>query len=303
MPTFADDILTQTNNIVKDSTLSNLEEAVQVFKEAPATDWIPMLLKNYLVPLGIRVIAAVLVFIVCRWAIELIRNAVERRMERRQTDVSLRSFLSSLIRVVLNFIMIIFVIGILGINTSSLVALLASAGLAVGMALSGTLQNFAGGVMIVLFKPFKVGDFIEAQGTSGTVKDIQIFNTILLTVDNKTVIVPNGPLSTNIMTNYSTAESRRVDWTFTISYGDDFDKARRVLLQLCEDEERILKQPAVAIGLNRMTDNAVEISTKAWVKSADYWNVYFCMNEKVYKTFRQEGLNIPFPQMDVHIKN
>ncbi len=303
MPTVAENILSQTNKAVKDSTLSNLEEAVQVFKDAPASDWVPMLLKNYLVPLGLRIIAAVLVLIICRWAIRMIHSAMERRMGRRNTDVSLRSFLSSLVRVALNFIMIIFVVGVLGINTSSLVALLASAGLAIGMALSGSLQNFAGGVMIVLFKPFKVGDFIEAQGASGTVKEILIFNTVLLTVDNKTVIIPNGPLSTNIITNYSTAENRRVDWTFTVSYGDDFDKARRVLLQLCEEDERILKQPAVAVGLNRMTDNALEISTKAWVKSADYWGVYFSMNEKVYKTFQQEGLSIPFPQMDVHIKN
>ena len=194
------------------------------------------------------------------------------------------------------------IIGILGINTSSLVALLASAGLAVGMSLGGTLQNFAGGVLIIMFRPFKVGDFISAQGMEGKVNEIQIFNTHLLTMDNKEVILPNGALATGVMTNYSKQKTRRVDWTFSISYGDDYDKAKAVLSRLCAEDPLILKDPEPFIQIGKLNDSSVDITVRAWANSADYWAVFFGMNEKVYKTFAQEGLNIPFPQVDVHVK-
>jgi small conductance mechanosensitive channel len=195
------------------------------------------------------------------------------------------------------------IVGILGINTSSLVALLASAGLAIGMALSGTLQNFAGGVMIMLFKPFKVGDFISAQGYEGKVNEIQIFNTHLLTTDNKEVILPNGILSTGTLTNFSKQETRRVDWVFSIAYGDDYDKAKAVLRRLCDEDQRIKQTPEPFIELGKLNNSSVDITLRVWVNSEDYWAVFFNMNEKVYKTFAQEGLNIPFPQMDVHVKS
>ena len=220
---------------------------------------------------------------------------------RREPDPSLASFVMSLVSALLTFFLILAIVGILGINTSSLVALLASAGLAIGMALSGTLQNFAGGVMIMLFKPFKVGDFIAAQGYEGRVSGIQIFNTTILTPDNKTVILPNGALSTGPVTNFNKETDRRVDWLVSISYGDDFDKAKAVLQRLCDAEERILKEPAPVIEILKMSDSSVDITVRVRVKPEDYWAVFFKMNEMIYKTLPQEGLHFPFPQVDVHM--
>ena len=222
-------------------------------------------------------------------------------LTKREVDASLTTFVRSLVSITLNLLLVIVIIGILGIETSSFIALFASAGVAVGMALSGTLQNFAGGVMILLFKPFKVGDFIEAQGQSGTVREIQIFNTILTTADNKVIIIPNGGLSTGLMKNYSKEPTRRVDWEFGIAYGDDYTKAREVLARLLDADSRVLKEPAYFIALTSLGASSVNIVVRAWVNSADYWGVYFDMNEKVYKTFAQENLNIPFPQMDIHL--
>ena len=288
--------------IQNDSTIMTMAETIEKVKDTPISEWLPRLVNNYLVPLGIKLVAAILIFIVGRWLVKVIKNSVNRVMERRNTEATLRSFLGSLISVLLNFILIIIIISVLGINTSSLVALLASAGLAVGMALSGTLQNFAGGVIIMIFRPFKVGDYISAQGQEGTVKEIQIFNTIIKTLDNKIITIPNGILSTGIMTNFAKEETRRVDWTFSISYGDDYDKAKSVLKSLCNADARILKTPEVFIKLAKLNESSVDITVRAWVKSADYWGVFFSMNEKVYKTLPTEGLHMPFPQMDVHVK-
>ena len=179
--------------------------------------------------------------------------------------------------------------------------LIFAVGVAIGMALSGTLQNFAGGVMILLFKPFKVGDTIEAQGQSGTVREIQIFNTILATPDNKIIIIPNGGLSTGLMKNYSREATRRVDWEFGIAYGDDYTKAKAVIARLLDADGRVLKDPAYFIALTSLGESSVNIVVRAWVNAGDYWGVYFDMNEKVYKTFAEENLNIPFPQLDVHL--
>ena len=288
--------------IQNDSTIMTMAETIEKVKDTPISEWLLRLVNNYLVPLGIKLVAAILIFIVGRWLVKVIKNSVNRVMERRNTEATLRSFLGSLISVLLNFILIIIIISVLGINTSSLVALLASAGLAVGMALSGTLQNFAGGVIIMIFRPFKVGDYISAQGQEGTVKEIQIFNTIIKTLDNKIITIPNGILSTGIMTNFAKEETRRVDWTFSISYGDDYDKAKSVLKSLCNADARILKTPEVFIELAKLNESSVDITVRAWVKSADYWGVFFSMNEKVYKTLPAEGLHMPFPQMDVHVK-
>ena len=190
----------------------------------------------------------------------------------------------------------------LGIEMTSFVAILGAAGLAVGMALSGTLQNFAAGVMILIFKPFKNGDFIEAQGHIGIVSEIQIFNTILKSLDNKTIIIPNGGLSNSSMTNYSTEPTRRVDWTFGIGYGDKTENAKEVLLRLMNEDARIISTPeAPFVAVSELGDSSVNFAVRAWVKSEDYWGVFFDMNEKVYNTFDKEGLNIPYPQMDVHV--
>lgn len=255
------------------------------------------------VSLGSKLITALIVFLVGRWIIRKLNRLLIKIMEKRQVEASLFSFTRSLVKITLNFILVIILISVLGIETSSFIALFASAGVAIGMALSGTLQNFAGGVMILLFKPFKVGDFIEAQGQSGSVKEIQIFNTIISTPDNKIIIIPNGGLSTGITKNYSKEEMRRVDWEFGIAYGDNYDTAKKVIEKLLTSDERILKEPAYFIALNSLGASSVNLVVRAWVKAGDYWDVYFGMNEKVYKTFAEENLNIPFPQMDVHIKN
>lgn len=255
------------------------------------------------VSLGSKLLVALVVFIIGRWIIKRIKRIIIRIMQKKEVEASLFSFVRSLVSITLNFIFVIILISILGIETSSFIALFASAGVAVGMALSGTLQNFAGGVMILLFKPFKVGDVIEAQGQSGTVKEIQIFNTLMTTPDNKIIIIPNGGLSTGITKNYSQASTRRVDWEFGIAYGDNYDQAKAVLIRLLEADKRILKEPEYFVALTSLGESSVNIVVRAWVNSADYWGVFFDMNEKVYKTFAAEKLSIPFPQMDVHLYN
>ena len=251
---------------------------------------------------GPKLVAAIAVWIIGGWVVKFIVKAFDKAMEKGNTDASLRPFLKGLIGGLLKVMLIITVLSMLGIQMTSFIAILGAAGLAVGMALSGTLQNFAGGVMILLFKPFKVGDVIDAQGYVGSVKEIQIFNTILKTPDNKTIIIPNGGLSTGSMVNFSTEERRRVDWTIGVGYGDDLDKARNVIQRLCDDDSRILKDPAVLIAVSELADSSVNFTVRAWVNAADYWGVYFEMNENVYNTFNQEGLNIPYPQMDVHLQ-
>ena len=299
-----DSIVTQVTETVQDTSVyATMTEGIRKLTTTPVSEWLPDLVKDYLVPFGLKLIAAIVVFVLGRWVIRLVKRWMSNGLMSRHGDPTLHSFLSNLVSVVLHFFLIMAVIGILGINTSSLVALLASAGLAVGMSLGGTLQNFAGGVLIIMFRPFKVGDFISAQGMEGKVSEIQIFNTHLLTMDNKEVILPNGALATGVMTNYSKQKTRRVDWVFSIAYGDDYDKAKSVLMGLCEKDERILKMPEPFVELGKLNNSSVDITMRVWVNVDDYWPVYFSMNEKVYKTFAQEGLNIPFPQVDVHMKN
>ena len=298
-----DTIATEVGETIQDTTaLSQMTESFKYLTTTPPSEWLPELVRTYLIPLGLKILAAIIVFLLGRWIIKLIKKWMANGLMSRHGDPTLHSFLSNLVSVVLYFILIISIVGILGINTSSLVALLASAGLAVGMSLGGTLQNFAGGVLIIMFRPFKVGDFISAQGHEGKVNEIQIFNTHILTVDNKEVILPNGALATGVLTNYSRQGTRRVDWTFSIAYGDDYDKAKAVLRRLCDEDQRILKSPEPFIELVKLNESSVDITVRGWVESADYWGVFFSMNEKVYKTFAKEGLNIPFPQMDVHVK-
>ena len=201
----------------------------------------------------------------------------------------------------LKVILVITVLSTLGIEMTSFIAILGAAGLAVGMALSGTLQNFAGGVMILIFKPFKVGDVIEAQGHTGGVKEIQIFNTILKTPDNKTIIIPNGGLSNSSMVNYSTEPTRRVDFTFGIGYGDSIEQGKEVLQAIFAADSRILTETAPFVEVVALADSSVNFACRVWVNSADYWGVYFDTNAKVYNKFNKVGLNIPFPQMDVHV--
>lgn len=258
-------------------------------------------LSELAVTYGMQLLSAIATLLIGLWIVSLVVKFAGKILASSNVDPSLRSFLGSMISILLRVMVYITALGMLGVEMTSFIAILGAAGLAVGMALSGTLQNFAGGVMILLFKPFKVGDFIEAQGFSGSVKEIQIFITILTTGDNKTVLIPNGNLANGSMINYSTQATRRVDWIFGIGYGDDVDQAYAVLNRLIASDERILQEPEPFVGLSELADSSVNITVKAWVEAADYWGVHYRMNERVYKTFSEEGLSIPYPQMDVHV--
>lgn len=252
---------------------------------------------------GPKLIGAIITLVVGMWIISILKNTIRKRMEKKEVDPSLRGFINSMLGIGLKLMLWIAVIGMVGVQMTSFIAILGAAGLAVGMALSGTLQNFAGGVMILIFKPFKVGNYITAQGHSGIVNEIQIFNTILKTPDNKTIIIPNGGLSTGSMINFSAEPLRRVDFTFGIAYGDDVDKAKAVLMKLIEADERILKEPAEPfIAVSELADSSVNLVVRVWADASNYWGIYFGLTEQVYKTFDKEGLNIPFPQMDVHVQ-
>ena len=256
-----------------------------------------------------NLLVAVIVYVVGSWLIKWAKKLFVKMLERSKVDHTLFSFLTSIVSVVLWFTLIIIIISILGIETSSFIALFASAGVAIGMALSGTLQNFAGGVMILLFKPFKVGDYIEAQGYAGTVKEIQIFNTIIRTNDAQTIIIPNGGLSTGSMKNYSTEPYRRVDMSFQCAYGSDLDQVKEAILEIQRRNPAILQGPvadstlvaAPWIGLSQLGESGVVVSTRSWCKSADYWTVYFYMNETVYQEMKERGFMFPFNRMDVNI--
>ncbi|GAB4244005.1 MAG: mechanosensitive ion channel [Ekhidna sp.] len=250
---------------------------------------------------GPKVVAAIVTLLIGLWVIGMITRAIGRGMERKNMDPSLRPFLKSMISAALKVMLFISVIGMVGIEATSFVAVLGAAGLAVGLALQGTLQNFAGGVIILLLKPFKVGDWIDTGSLAGTVHSIQIFNTYLKSPDNKTIIIPNGTLANSSMTNFTAEPRRRVDWTFGVAYGDSTEKTRETLLALIHAEERILKDPEPFIAVSALADSSVNFVVRVWVESADYWNVFFDMNEKVYNKFNEVGLNIPFPQMDVHV--
>lgn len=250
---------------------------------------------------GPRLIGAILVLLIGLKVISVLSGWITRRMNH--VDPSLKSFLKSMTSIVLKILLLISVMGMVGIEMTSFVAIVAAAGLALGLALSGTLQNFSGGVIILIFKPFKVGHYITAQGHSGTVDEIQIFNTILRTPDNKMIVIPNGGLSTGSLINFSEHPTRRVDWTFGIAYGDSYQKARKVLLDLISQDSRIMDEPAPFIALSELADSSVNLAVRAWVNAPDYWGVYFDMNQKVYSAFAAEGLNIPFPQMDIHLQN
>lgn len=251
---------------------------------------------------GPKLIGAILVWIIGIWIIKMITKGFTKLLEKRNTDASLRPFLRTLVNMLLKVMLVISVLGMLGIEMTSFIAILGAAGLAVGMALSGTLQNFAGGVMILIFKPFRVGYLIEVKGHKGIVHEIQIFNTLLATPDNRTIIIPNGSLSNSSMVNFSNGNMTMVEWTFGVAYGDSSDKAKEVLSRLMKEDKRLLNDPEPPVlVLSELADSSVNFTMRAWIKTDDYWGSYFDMNEKVYNTFDKEGLNIPFPQMDVHV--
>lgn len=230
---------------------------------------------------GLKLLGAILALIVGFWLVGRLKSALVRLMERRDVEPSLRSFLKSFLSVALKILVIITVLGMVGVQMTSFIAMLGAAGLAIGLALQGTLQNVAGGVIILLFKPFKVGDFIEAQGYMGTVAEIQIFNTLLTSVDNKVIIIPNGGLATGSLTNFSKKDTRRVEWTFGIGYGDSYDKAEKVIQRLIDADSRILRDPEPFLALSKLNNSSVDIVVRCWVNAENYWPVFFEMNKNI----------------------
>lgn len=252
------------------------------------------------IEVGKDLLGAIIIYIVGRFIIKQVGRLLARILEKRKLEISVQTFLRSLVSILLNLILAFAIVSRLGVETTSFAALLASAGVAIGMALSGNLSNFAGGLIILVFKPFKVGDYIEGQNANGTVREIQIFHTILTTVDNKVIYVPNGALSSNAITNYNKQETRRAEWVFGVEYGEDFEKVKAVLQRIIDADPRILKNPAPMIALGALSASSVDIKVRAWAKTADYWDVYFDMNKIVYDTFNKEGIGFPFPQLTVH---
>ena len=258
-------------------------------------------IKEILTIYGIRVIAALTIFIIGRWASKSVRNLLRRMMSRSKIDQTLISFVCNLSYVVLLAIVIIAALSKLGIETTSVIAILGAASLAIGLALRGSLSNFAAGVMMIIFRPFKVGDFIEGGGTSGTVEEIQIFSTQFKTVDNKTVIVPNAKIFGDKIVNYSTKGTRRVDMTFGIGYDDDIDKARLAILDIINGDERVLKDQAPVVAVSELADSSVNFTVRVWTKSSDYWGFYWDTTEAVKKRFDAESISIPYPHQDIHL--
>ena len=250
----------------------------------------------------LKIVLAFAIYCVGRLLMRWILRIMDKAFSRHDVEVSLRSFLRSIVKVLMLIMIFLAIIQTLGVNTSSFLAIFASAGLAIGMALSGTLQNFAGGVILLLLRPYKVGDYIEAMGQSGTVESIGLFSTCLKTPDLQTIYVPNGSISTSIIDNYSQSETRRVDWTLSISYGDDVEVARREILAMLEADERVLKENTPVVYVKTLNSSSVDLTIRAWSKNSDYWSLLFDMNEKMYRELPAKGINFPFPQLDVNVK-
>ena len=249
----------------------------------------------------LKIVLACVIYFLGKWLIHWIIRLMDKGFERRNADASLRTFLRSLVKAVMMVVVVLIVVQTLGINTTSFIALFASAGLAVGMALSGTLQNFAGGVVVLLLRPYRVGDYIVSQGQAGIVDAIGLFMTRIRTTDNRTIYVPNNTISTSIIDNYTQSDTRRLSWTVGISYGDDVDAAREAIMKMFAADGRILATPAPEVYVDALADSSVNLLVRAWVKTADYWDVNYAVNEWLYKELPKCGINFPFPQMDVHL--
>ena len=259
------------------------------------------LVDTYIIPFGMKLLVAIIIFIVGKMVAKMLVNVFGKIMQHSKYDDMLIDFLKSIVSAVLMLFVIVAALDHLGVDTTSLVAILGAAGLAIGLSLQGSLQNFAAGVMLLVFRPFKQGDFVEAGGTAGVVKNITIFTTIMTTPDNKEIIVPNGNIYSGNIINYSAKDTRRVDMVFGIGYDSDLKQAKQILEQLMNDDERILKDPKVQIAVSELADSSVNFVVRPWVKSADYWGVLFDTTEAVKLKFDEAGISIPFPQMDVHM--
>jgi small conductance mechanosensitive channel len=287
---------------MEEETAQAAEDAV-VAIDYTNPDQVITLVQDQGTDIGMMLLSAVLIFFIGRWLAHLFVNIARKALARTEMEDTLERFLCNILNAFLMTVVIIATIGALGVETTSLLAILGAAGLAIGLALQGSLSNFASGVLIVAFRPYKVGDFIEGGGVSGSVDEVQIFTTVLKTPDNKKVIIPNSQIMNNIITNYSAHDTRRVDLVFGCGYGDDIDKVYKVLEEIIAAEDRILKDPAPSIDLNTLADSSVNFNVRPWVKKEDYWDVYNALTEQVKRRFDEAGLNIPFPQRDVHVYN
>ncbi len=256
---------------------------------------------EYIVTYGFSLIGAVLIFIFGKWVAGVVSRFVERLLIKANTDKTLAALAKNIINVLILVFVIIAALGNLGVETTSVIAVLGAASLAVGLALQGSLSNFAAGVILIMFRPFKAGDFIDAAGTMGTVQEVQIFNTILAHPDNRKIIVPNAQVTADKITNFSAIDKRRIDLVFGISYDDDMKKAKEVLLNIVENDPRVLKDPAPLVAVSELADSSVNLVCRPWVKPGDYWAVYFDVTEKGKEELEKSGITLPFPQRDVHL--
>jgi len=261
---------------------------------------IQQLLETYVLPWSINIAMAAAIFIIGRFIAGILVNVAKKLMTKAKVDVILVNFIASIISTVLLLFIVIVALDRLGVNTTSLIALIGAAGLAIGLALQGSLQNLASGVMLIVFRPFNAGDFIEAAGVAGVVETIGIFTTTMRTGDNREVIVPNGSIFGGTITNFSRRETRRVDMVFSIGYGDDIKAAKDIITRILNEDERVLKDPAALVVVGELGDSSVNFNVRPWCKTSDYWNVYFDTHEKIKLTFDAEGISIPYPQMDIH---
>ena len=288
----------------------DLQGSAENFVEQVTTTPADVLLKelgNDALQFGLKVLAALAIYFIGAWVIKRIKKLLGNIFERRKTDKAIASFTMSLVSISLTIILIILTVGTLGVNTTSLAAILAAGGMAIGMALSGTVQNFAGGIMLLVFKPFKAGDFIEAQGFSGTVSEVNIVSTKLTTTDNRVIVLPNGSLSSGTINNSSQNPIRRLEWKIGVEYGSNIDQTRKVILGILNADARVLHGKDAPdepnVKLSGLLDSSVEIQARCWVRTDDYWNLLWEVNELIYKELPKNGIDFPFPQLDVHLHN
>lgn len=290
------------NLIVPDSVQkARFAEAVRTLANEDFVKNIWSEMANWLVWTGIKFLISLAIFYVGRWLLRKLVALADAIMTRRGVEVSLHSFLLTAIKVLGYVFITLIIVSTLGFNSSSFIAVLASMGLAIGMALSGTLQNFAGGIMLLVLRPYRVGDYIESQDVSGTVVSINLFNTVLHTTDKKTIYVPNNAISTSVINNFSTSKVRRCSWKVSVSYGDDYDVIRAAMLDIIERDGRALPSPEPYVRIDALADSAVVIEARVWVLNSDYWAMYDAVTEAFYKELPKQGANFPFPQLDVHI--
>ena len=305
------DILPRIDSLARPDSLNEIQTGLATMVEHIATTPTNELLGEFLektLSFGLKVIAAVVIYLIGAWVIRKIKRMLSRVFERKGTDAAISSFVQSITSIILTLVLIITTIGVLGVNTTSFAALLAGGGMAIGMALNGTVQNFAGGIMLLIFKPFKAGDYIEAQGFSGTVSEVNIVSTKLRTVDNRVIIIPNGILSNGTIDNYSQQEMRRVDWTVDVEYGASSEEASKLLMSFLIEDERVLNIEKGApadpfVTLSALKDSGIQFTMRAWVRKDDYWDVKFVVISKIYNELPKHDIQFPYPKLDVNILN